>query len=412
MILRCFALSFRSLRFFRVSAALLIGVVCQTSLLACSVVAPSGPRFTVSEPIAFEPFETDASAHGRDAGFSVRIGDRVLWLFGDTFPNEELMLSATAAWSEANDPVKLLEPTDADGNPTALFDYSPSETAFNAAHAEPPSCCAEFAQCPPEQPTCRCDPGTDCSTRIALWPGSAVPVDAGSAIGFNESVEVGLAPWTFDVLGVGTATLMVGGVRARRSLDGSGEPRLVFTAGEPKFLHALRVDHGNTSWVYVFGETEPDACMVDVYVGRVQLSRIADRSGYRFWDGQDWVESIESAGPAVAGVVGGLGSVIWNEYLGVYLSGTIGLCTDGGRFLLRSARQPEGPWSEPLVIDLATVGADGEAYAGLLHESLSRGRRLVLSFYQPLVRDERAYGSVRLVEVELERSGAVVSGRR
>jgi hypothetical protein len=381
----------------------LVALALLPVLTGCGVLVPTGPAFSVSLRSALPPLTTDAPADGRDAGFSARIGDRIAWLFGDTFPNDDIMLSATAAWSDRDDPTSLWEPIDASGIPIELYAYSPREAAFNLAHAEPPVCCSQYETCPSGDPYCACAPGTDCSARIALWPGAVVARDARSLVGYYEKVRVGAGPWDFDVLGVGTATLDADSTRAARKLDADGEPMMVFERGEPKFLHALRVDQDAVNWVYVYGETEPKNCGVDVYVGRVRLENISDRTAYRFFDGRAWTDSIVSAGPIMTAVVGGLGSVSWNDYLGAYVSGTIGLCTDGAQFILRSARRPEGPWSRPVAVDLASVGADAQAYAGLMHASVAQGRRVVVSFYQPLVRDDRALGRVHLVELELHR---------
>ena len=381
----------------------LVALALQFALMGCGALVPTGPAFSVSLLSALPPLTTDAPADGRDAGFSARIGDRVAWLFGDTFPNDDIMLSATAAWSAREDPTRLWEPTDASGIPVELYAYSPREAAYNAAHAEPPICCSQYATCPSGDPYCACAQGTDCGARIALWPGAVVVRDARSLVGYYEKVRVGAGPWDFDVLGVGTATLDADSTRAVRALGADGEPMMVFEHGEPKFLHALRVDQDAVSWVYVYGETEPSNCGVDVYVGRVALENISDRAAYRFFDGRAWTDSIVSAGPIMTAVVGGLGSVSWNDYLGAYVSGTLGPCTEGGQFLLRSARRPEGPWSKAVAVDLASIGADEQAYAGLMHSSLARGQRVVVSFYQPLVRDDRALGRVHLAEIEFHR---------
>jgi len=313
------------------------------------------------------------------------------------------MLSATAAWSTLADPTQLLEPFDEAGVPLALYAYSPREAAYNAAHAEPPECCAESLGCSAERRYCACAEGVDCSARIALWPGAALPTDAGTVIGLYEKVKVGSGAWDFDVLGIGTATVATGDVVARRTTDAGGEPILLFDRGEPKFLHAMRVNDERGAWVYVFGETSGPSCSLDVFLARAPLAEMRERTAYRFWDGVGWSESLASARAVLNGVEGGLGSVAYNDYLGAYVSGTIGLCTDGAHFLMRSARRPEGPWSDPVAVDLATLGASGEAYAGLIHASLGTGRRVVISFYEPVVCDERAVGRVHLAQIELRR---------
>jgi hypothetical protein len=101
-------------------------------------------------------------------------------------------------------------------------------------------------------------------------------------------------------------------------------------------------------------------------------------------------------------VEGGLGSVAWNEYLGTYISGNNDICTGGSRFLIRTAPRPEGPWSEPAVVDLAPLGAGPEAYAGRLHPVFGAGQRIVISFYEPRVENDEVVGRVHLARVTFQ----------
>lgn len=394
------------------TAAAAVGVAIITALAGCASLAPQGPRFDAHVTTELPRFTTPAAAHGRDAGFSAQIGKSIVWTFGDTFPNDDVMLSATAAYSTRDQPTHLCEPTDDQRVPSSLYRYTPEEQRYNTAHSDPPACCKQYADCPPAEPYCKCAPDTDCGARIALWPGAQIPDGNGGVVGFYEKVLVDTAPWTFDVLGVGTARIAAGETTAQRTLDHRGEAELVFGRGEPKFLHAFHADHRAGDWVYVYGETEPKNCGVDVFVGRVPRVRLEDRSAYSFWNGKEWIAELRAASPVLSNVQAGLGSVAWNDHLDAYVGATIGLCTDGAAMLLRSARRPQGPWSDPVVVDLSAAGADGEAYAGLIHPALGRGRRIVVSFYQPLVRDERAFGEVRLVELELSGRGGRPRARR
>ena len=104
-----------------------------------------------------------------------------------------------------------------------------------------------------------------------------------------------------------------------------------------------------------------------------------DRAAWRFYDGSGWSSDLARARPILARVEGGLGSVAWNDHLGAYVSGINDICTGGSRFLMRTAPRPEGPWSEPAVVDLTPLGAGPEAYAGRLHPAFGSGRRMPMA---------------------------------
>jgi len=388
-------------------------IACAVALLAtgCSLHAGRAPRFVVESLEPLPPFTTEAVAMGRDAGNSAFVGSELLWVFGDTFSGDELVC-ATAAWSDPDSPTELREPFDEARVPEQFYRFSPAELAFNAAHAEPPACCSEWRDCPDENLYCRCPAETDCSSRIALWPGDIIRTGPTTAINYYEKVQVGMAAFEFVHLGTGIARIEAGQTVARRRLDGSGEARTVFGPDEPNFLRALRVEEYDGPTIYVYAVTNRRGCYVDILVGRVPLAEAGTRSAYRFWDGVGWSRQLADAAPVLDGVVGGLGSVGWNEYLGAYVSGFTDMCTDGVGFRMRTAPRPEGPWSKPRVVDLSDVGASGEAYAGQLHTALDDGRHVVLSFYEPEVVGDDVIGRVHLVRASMVRSRLASRMRR
>ena len=51
---------------------------------------------------------------------------------------------------------------------------------------------------------------------------------------------------------------------------------------------------------------------------------------------------------------------------------------------------------------LAPLGAGPESYAGRLHPAFGVGRRIVISFYEPRIEDDRVVGRVHLARVTFE----------
>jgi uncharacterized protein DUF4185 len=362
--------------------------------LALSATAWAQPRIRNVE--AAGSFTTKAAAWGRDAGFSARVGDRVVWLFGDTFTPTGLRC-ATGAWSSPDRPLALHEEVDARRSPHQLYRFASGEWAFNDAHRKPPRCCAKRSGCA-EDSYCHCPPKTDCAARIAIWPGSVFAVDNRTAVGFYEEVVAGVAPYDFRHLGTGVARLARGRTVAVREKDPDGKPLFVFSGAEPNFFRAVAVEESARRVVYAYAAVSRGLCVVDVLIARVPLERIADRSAYRFWDGAGWAEGLESARPILSGVAAGLGSVAWSSRLGSYVSAHSDICSSG-KLLVRSAPRPEGPWSEPATVDLSPLGATSESYAGMLHPELGNGAEMWFSFYRP---EKDGHGKVRLGKIRFE----------
>ncbi len=73
-----------------------------------------------------------AEVIGRDGAYSARVGDDVLWVYGDTFVTGEAMLSSSAAVGRADDPLAFQDFVSADGQPRQLIPYTRAEKRYNA----------------------------------------------------------------------------------------------------------------------------------------------------------------------------------------------------------------------------------------------------------------------------------------
>ncbi|GIW39646.1 MAG: hypothetical protein KatS3mg076_0223 [Candidatus Binatia bacterium] len=318
---------------------------------------------------------TEADVEMRDGGHSALVGEKILWVFGDTISSDRTLRSATAAWSALGSPWKLEEEVDERNRPRQFFPFTSTELEFNERTL--PSCCEEQEGCPPGDPYCRCPPRTDCRVRIALWPGDVVDRGDGSAFCLYEKLFVGAAYYDYRRVYTGVAVARSGRTVAERLRAGDGTPLVLFRGDEPRFLHATAV--GET--VYVWGSANREGCVVDVFLGRVPRARLAEREAFEFWNGHGWVPEVAEASPVLTRAQGGLGSVVWSDALRRFVAAYADLCTGGNKVLLRFSPKPEGPWSEPLVLDLAPFGASPDAYYALLHSALSRSGFLVLSYF-------------------------------
>ncbi len=338
---------------------------------------------------------SDAGARGRDGGHTLRLGERVLWQFGDSFVGES-MLSATAAWSDAYDPGSLRDAVDDDGTPSQFLPYTAAELAFNAAHAAPDPCCRDPRACPADAPYCHCPAHTDCTLRLALWPGDGAALDDRRAYVLYDRQLTGTAPYDFRDAGVGIAEVELDAATARRHVDANGEAHLVFPPGEPHFTRGLRVDSDDGAYFHAFASTDRHACSVDILAARVPVEHLHDRARYTFWNGSSWTSEVARAVPILDDIAGGLGSVAWSPTLGRFVAAWNDLCTPGDTLLVRTAPAPQGPWSAPQRIDLAAFGARPDAYYATLHPAFGDTNGLWLSYFQPV---DAVDGQIRLLKL-------------
>jgi len=330
---------------------------------ACSP-PPSVRAFTDLGALSMPPVVT-----ARDGGASVRVGNRVLWTFGDTLMTVTATdgfnyRSATAAWGALAAPLALDEPLDSAGAPFQLLPYAPDEAAYNSAHG------------PME--------------RYALWPGGAIAAPGGNeAWVFYQRLLVHPGDLNYQPLDVGLARLTTGSTIATR------DPAPLFTAPTPAYSLAALADGG---FVYLYAVT-PVAGQLDstCTVVRAPLARADDPAAWAAWDGGAWNADLTRAATVLHGPPGDL-SVSFNAHLGGYLAVYSGIFSND--VWMRTASRPEGPWSDARQLFTAMAPTSGNDYAGKEHPELARenGDGIVVSTARPT---GTLRGEVRLALVEL-----------
>ena len=307
------------------------------------------------------PLRAPASVTARDAGASALLGGRVTWLFGDTLfrtrsVDGENLRTCTAATADPARPLETAEPVDANGAPLACLPFTADELAYNRASG-------------------RAD------QRVALWPGSVVPVDGGGLV-FYTKLTVNPGVLNYTLAGVGVARIAAGATTATRDAG------LLFTTPEPAFDNASVLGGA----VYAYGMIPGGQ---NVAVATAPLAQAASRGAYRFWNGSAWVADVRAATALFGGVSGAL-TVSYNAYLRRYLAVSSEVLS--GRVLMRVADRPEGPWGAPVTAFTGQAGAGTISYAGREHPELAQdgGRRVAITYYRP---GGAFAGELRLVEV-------------
>ena len=318
--------------------------------------------------------EPSTTVVGRDGGPGGRLGDRLLWTFGDTFlgarnpVDDSNVLSATAGWSSLDAPLALVQPVDSGGFPAQLIPYTADELTQNRAAP---------------------------LDGWALWPG--MMIDTGAAEGLVTFQRIKRTNGSgFDSMGVGTARI------AKDATVATRDAADLFAPPEPLFMPQSVID----GQVYAMACDQVGFLNVGCKLGRAPVADAGVRAAYAFFDGTTWQPDIAQAA-VVIDELGGTPTISWNPWLGRYLAIT-------GRILsstvqLRTADRIEGPWSAPVELPASADGASGlyaptnadaYNYAIVEHTALrsADGRAIVISYSRPT---EAFRGDVRLARITL-----------
>ena len=365
-------------RYLQIISLVLLGSACTNTVVDHS--DPGRPDIATTREIGVVPRPPGHA--GRDVGFSGVLQGRSVWIFGDTFlpaKADDGLGWRSSSWSWTSDLTSedgiggFRHALDPDGMALQLLPHTQDEAAYNLAHEGHEDCLAR----------------TQCGSRRTPWPQAIVTDEAGErGIIYYANMQTGPGgQWDFHTVSGSVATWQDPEAPAARI-----EPPL-FSDEEPDWgAAALRV--GDDIYVYA---CEFDGKRKPCLLARVPFDSATERDAYRFWGGsstwsRDWREAI----PIFDG--GSLFSVHYNAHLGKYLA--FYLPGIDSVFRLRTADQPQGPWSEAQEFGTAALSGKGWNYALIAHPEFSRdnGRIEILSYTHPtgFLAQE-----TRLVEVEL-----------
>jgi hypothetical protein len=325
-------------------------VLC-TSMAGCS----SYPSGSSGPPAALSVVQTtdlgviaaNPKILGRDGGYSGVFAGKSVWLFGDTFlanPNAQGQTLISDSWSFTSDfnatsaITGFQERDDPTGAPTMILTLSAAEQAFNAAHQGNPC---------PQQP---------CGARWALWPGAIVADAARNrALIFYQLVSAQPGDFNFQAVGYSVASWEnFASLPQRPIINPQAEhPDLLFSENDPAFGAAALVV-GDT--LYAYGCYTSDFA-VPCDLGRVPLESVTDLSAWTFYAGNgNWSSNI---GDAIFVFVGNpIMNVSWNDYLQQYVAVYNSALSEN--VMMRTAPNPEGPWSREVKAFTALQPAPGQ----------------------------------------------------
>ncbi|WP_194816401.1 DUF4185 domain-containing protein [Nocardia sp. XZ_19_385] len=180
------------------------------------------------------------------------------------------------------------------------------------------------------------------SPKIPLLEISRIPTAGIAAHGAQYMSLMSVASW--DDVGQWTTNfsgLAVSGDNGETWLELPGTRR-PNAGGHANFQMNAFLKNGG--FIYEYGT--PDGRNNPAFVARVPEEAMGDLGAREYWDGEQWKRGDVNAAAPIMGGVGEL-SVMWNDYLGQFIS----LTTDPfNSVVMRRSPSPEGPWSPPEVL--------------------------------------------------------------
>lgn len=366
-----------------VSRALALGTCLFLPATACS----DPPAFTPTATRELGALAWDPRIAGRDGGYSARVGDRVLFVFGDTTAEKAPdalpgFLNNTACSTVDLDASDGLFPLDEHleerGYPHEFLPLTDAELAHEAAHNGP-------------------DCGAACEG-VALWPGPVVPDPArGRVLVFYAKLFQRPGPLNVTVVGTSLAVwdtaLATHATRPRVAPD-SAEPTLLFQGGDPEFAAAALADGDDLLAYTCEGKNGLDK---PCRLARAPLADALDRAAWRFYAGDgDWSSDAKDADELFQGAP--MMTVHRHPASGLYVAAyTEPVST---HIVMRTAPAPEGPWSDAATLHRPHTPLAGTTiYGSLIHPELARdgGATDYLTYYLGET------GTIQLVEISWPR---------
>ncbi|KAL9043467.1 MAG: hypothetical protein Q9214_003350 [Letrouitia sp. 1 TL-2023] len=261
--------------------------------------------------------EPEAPRFSRDIGRSFVLGERIYYMYGDTFRNDAGLVSNTYQLvkdrKRPTDAVYLS--CDENGLVRPLLKLTEEEEALEKNN----------------------------DIRTALWCfGGVVEISNGKGLVWYQKHQFDNKNNTSELQGVGlamiTADKRTGKLTADR-FDGN----LLFDSSEPLMGSFSAINEGG--WVYVWGQRDNK-----VYLGRVSETQCHDKGSYTFWNGASYTNEWQQAVPVMEDMQQGQvvrSSLFGDRYPWLF----VGVTRWSDDYLIMGVSpELEGPWvSNPVV---------------------------------------------------------------
>ena len=215
-----------------------------------------------------------------------------------------------------------------------------------------------------------------------------------------RTIEEGIFPVNFEIIGSGMAVDVKGNWEFRRILNKDGSD-ILWKAEEPHFSPAILHDKTDNV-LYMYGVLQGSDKVQNCYLAKVHADNIEDLELYEYYIGQNqWGKDLQKAVPVFSGMPNEL-SVSYNNYYGKYLA--VHSLDLSGKIVARTADTPWGKWSDPFTLWEALPNHSADLpypiliYAGKEHPMFSKNNGKTI--YITYIEFEEYYP--HLIEIEFE----------
>jgi len=346
--------------------------------------------FSVDNASDIGPLRFAENVLYREGGHSTLFKGESVWIFGDTrttrsqqtIIDARQLTLASAANLDARNGLDFREHVDGFKQPRELLSLTTEEAKFNAAHNTP--ACIE-----------------SCGAEWLLAPGALTADSRQDRLLVFYQKILRQQPRPDEHVAASIAVCTAGQFECERSEVRHGYAAdALFGPDEPAWGSAtlVAIDH---LYVFACSARERDtSCLL----ARVPLSEAMDRTAWQFFAGDGrWSGDWREAQPVLkGGIQWGVLSVHWNPYLDRFIAVSSRVLDT--RIQIRTAKRPEGPWSETAEVEIDTLhsgpGWNWTTHA-VAHPELARdGGRLEYFTY---VRRVGRTAEIRLIEVRFHK---------
>jgi hypothetical protein len=326
------------------------------------------------------------SVVGMDGAYSIPVGNKILWFFGDTlvgertegeslwYPGGEKIghenMAGTGKIEEMLTNTALLIPLGTGMKPMQDFNFLVRDT-FRLKQLIP-----YLADEDPDQYRIWCLHGIQLDEKIYLYYQMVEMLAEGDVL-----------PVNFKVLGSGLAV----GNRIDWNVNRFmfNNQTLFWNEHQPQFAASVLNNIDNDGFVYCYGVLKNPGGIQQCYIARVKPEQIGNRSSYEYLvaENNSWNDDIKNARVIFEGMPNEL-SVSFNKYLNSYLA--VHSLDLTGKIVARTAPNPWGPWSDYTELYQVNVKRTFDLpypvliYAGKEHHELSEdsGRILYITYIE------------------------------
>ena len=202
------------------------------------------------------------------------------------------------------------------------------------------------------------------STEVTVIPTAAISVGTTQYVNFMSVASWGNpGQWTTNFSAVAVSTdngeTWTVPVTSIRPAWFNSVPGVPFVWGYQNFQMGAYMRRDG--YVYNYGTTAGRGGAP--FLSRVVETAVPDLSQYEYWTPFGWLKNMAYLAVQVTIAPGSEMSVAWNDYLGKYLMMYMNFL---GNIVLRTADNPQGPWSLPKTL-VTTASMPGGIYAPYIH---------------------------------------------